>query len=169
MANRKQELDAAIDTSKQMAAIDAGPSAAPVTPAQMSRVGGPVAKGTPVGPKTASQTRAQKHLSEFQLPWSKREQEGSDAPVIEKRAKLNTEVIAMRNTIRSKDEVNSAMGRRDEAKKTRERDIKTNRAIQDDPQTKIKADKAAAKFLNKPKPKKQTSVLKVSQGPRKKK
>ena len=171
MANRKQELDAAVAQSRQEVAereaAMSAPAQTPVKPAPQGPIGTPLPRGmspVPMGPKTQGQSRT----AEFRLPWSKREEAGSNAPVIEKRAKENIETKARaQNTQRSKAEVEEAYGRQARIDASKERTKETKKNLARDPNVAAKADKAAAKFLKKPKPAKKVGVLRVKPGNKK--
>lgn len=170
MANRKQELDAAVAQSRQEVAereAAAAPSAPSVKPAPLGPVGTPLPKGlspVPFGPKTRGQSRT----AEFKLPWSQREQAGSAAPVIEKRAKENIETKArQQNTQRSGAEVEDTFGRQARVAAAKENTKEVNRNLARDPKIAQKADKAAAKFLKRPNPKKDVGVLRIKPGGKK--
>jgi hypothetical protein len=170
MANRKQELDKSVAQSRQEVAereANMAPPTQKVVPAPQGPQGTPLPRGlspVPMGPKTKAQSRN----AEFKLPWSKREEAGSKAPVIEKRAKESIEQKARTvNTQRSKAEVEDAFGRQARIAAAKESATETKKKLAKDPQVAAKAEKATAKFLKRPKPTKNIGVLRVKPGNRK--
>lgn len=136
MANRKQELDAAIVQSNQRVQ-EAANASAPVTPA---------------APKSRT--------AEFKLPYTKKQEAEAAAPVTSNRGVENILV---------KQEVKQAWQKRQQmtdaeraeriasAKKSTKSTVKR---LTGNPVVEAKADEAAAKFLKRPKPKKEPKTPK---------